>query len=62
MYVRVRNEVGHEFSTPVNDPLIGKGVLTVVGRKGLSRLPLRPKYKKTLPPLGGMKNEEATDG
>lgn len=49
MYVRVREKsTGHEFSTPENDPLIGKG-LEVVDRKAMTTLPLPPKYKITLP-------------
>lgn len=61
-YVRVRNEAGHEFSTPESDPLIGKGTLKVVDRKAVTRVPLPQKSKKILPPAGGTKNKEATNG
>lgn len=61
-YVRVRNEAGHEFSTPVDDPLIGKGLLKVVDRKAVTSVPLPQKSKKILPPVRGTKNEEATNG
>lgn len=48
-YVRVRDKsTGHEFSTPENDPLIGKG-LEIMDRKATTSLPLPPKYKITLP-------------
>lgn len=62
IFVRVRDRVGHEFSTPIDDPLIEKGLLRVVDRKGMTHLPLPPKFKKTLPPLGGIENEEAING
>lgn len=61
-YVRVRNEAGHEFSTPEHDPLIGKGTLKVVDRKASTSVPLPQKSKLTLPPAGGTKNKEATHG
>lgn len=63
MFVRVRNQAGHEFSTPENDPLIGKGVLERVGRKAATRVPLPPKFnpfpKTSQPPVGGDENKEA---
>lgn len=56
-YVRVRNQVGHEFSTPESDPLIGKGVLERVDRKAPTNLPTPPKLnpfpKNSKPPAGG---------
>ena len=62
IFVRVRDSVGHEFSTPIGDPLIDRGLLRVVDRKGVTATPVPPKYKKNLPPLGGVKNEEADNG
>ncbi|QCR53208.1 hypothetical protein C1N80_06180 [Brachybacterium sp. SGAir0954] len=52
-YVRVRTEVGHEISTPENDPFIESGRFKLVGRKKPTSIPLPPKFKKTLPPAGG---------
>lgn len=42
-YVRVKNEAGHEFSEPVDSPLIGKG-LEVVDRKAATAYPFPPKF------------------
>ena len=52
-YVRVRNEVGHEISTPENDPFIANGRFTVIDRKKPTSVPLPPKFKKNLPPATG---------
>lgn len=62
IFVRVRDEVGHEFSEPADSPLIRKGKLRVVDRKAASQVSLPPKFKKTLPPVSGTKHEEATNG
>lgn len=52
-YVRVRNEVGHEFSEPEGSPLISKGGVKVVDRKAATSRPLPPKFnplpKKNVP-------------
>lgn len=56
-FVRVRNGAGHEFSEPEGSPLVRKGLLKVVDRKAASSIPLPPKFKKSLPPVGGESKE-----
>lgn len=58
-YVRVKNAAGHEFSEPVDSPLIGKG-LEVVDRKAATAHPFPPKpnpFPKKTSPAGDSKKE-----
>lgn len=61
-YVRVRDkELGHQFSTPEDDPILDSGLVERVG-KGYTFLPLPPKPKKNVPPAGGRKAPTAQQG